>query len=296
MASAPDRSSPRRRRRPPRTTGRDRERLLRVEAAPDGTLTVLDKRTGSASSDCTGSRTSPTSATSTTSARSTAPPRVGRVRHRPRAPGRSGRPGARTPQLTVSTIVRLIDGIGRVEFPTTIDNRTEDHRLRATFPVGEASDVRAEGQFALVHRPLAPPAPKTEWCEPPDPTHHTLGAVALGPLALAHQGPAGIRGAPQRDRCRAVPDAAPLRRHDLAARRRDRHPPGLRRPADPDARRPVPRPPRARVRAAPGRGRARRRRAAPRGARLSLRVPDDVATGRASIRRSRSTATSCSRA
>jgi alpha-mannosidase len=48
--------------------------------------------------------------------------------------------------------------------------------------------VRAEGQFAVVHRPLAPPAPTAEWVEPPDPTHHTLGAVALGELALITQG------------------------------------------------------------------------------------------------------------
>ncbi len=88
----------------------------------------------------------------------------------------------------VTTVVRLVDGIRRVEFRTTIDNRTEDHRLRAVFPVPEASDVRAEGQFALVHRPLVPPAPQTDWAEPPDPTHHTLGAVALGSLALLTKG------------------------------------------------------------------------------------------------------------
>jgi alpha-mannosidase len=48
--------------------------------------------------------------------------------------------------------------------------------------------VRAEGQFALVDRPLSPPRPRTEWIEPPDPTNHTLGAVALGPLALLTRG------------------------------------------------------------------------------------------------------------
>jgi alpha-mannosidase len=92
--------------------------------------------------------------------------------------------------LSVTTIVRLVEGIARVEFRTVIDNETEDHRLRAVFPVGvtDATDVRAEGQFALVHRPLTPPAPRTEWVEPPDPTQHTLGAVALGPLALLTKG------------------------------------------------------------------------------------------------------------
>ena len=86
----------------------------------------------------------------------------------------------RTPSVT--TVVRLIEGIDRVEFRTTIDNETTDHRLRVVFPVGatDAADVRAEGQFALVHRPLNPPAPTTEWVEPPDPIQHSLGAVALG--------------------------------------------------------------------------------------------------------------------
>ena len=33
-----------------------------------------------------------------------------------------------------------------------------------------------------------PPSPRTDWAEPPDPTHHTLGAVAIGPLALLTKG------------------------------------------------------------------------------------------------------------
>ena len=47
---------------------------------------------------------------------------------------------------------------------------------------------RAEGQFALVRRPLEPPPPRADWAEPPDATQHTLGAVALGPIALLTKG------------------------------------------------------------------------------------------------------------
>jgi alpha-mannosidase len=91
--------------------------------------------------------------------------------------------------LGVSTVVRLVRGSRRIEFRTTIDNRSRDHRLRVVFPVGAATGpVRAEGQFALVRRPLVPPRPKTDWAEPPDPTQHTLGAVALGPIALLTRG------------------------------------------------------------------------------------------------------------
>jgi alpha-mannosidase len=48
--------------------------------------------------------------------------------------------------------------------------------------------VRAESQFAVVRRPLVPPEPKASWAEPPVPTAHTLGAVALGPLVLLTKG------------------------------------------------------------------------------------------------------------
>ena len=80
-----------------------------------------------------------------------------------------------------------------IEFRTTVENATRDHRLRVVFPVGAAAAppaaaVRAEGQFALVQRPLAPPQPRTDWVEPPDPTQHALGAVALGPLAVLTKG------------------------------------------------------------------------------------------------------------
>jgi len=92
--------------------------------------------------------------------------------------------------LGVATIVRLVRGGGRVECRTLVDNAAPDHRLRVVFGLGavDAGPVRAEGQFAVVHRPVEGPRPATEWCEPPDPTQHTLGAVALGPLALLTKG------------------------------------------------------------------------------------------------------------
>jgi mannosylglycerate hydrolase len=162
---------------------------IRVDAAPDGTLTVLDKRTGRSFDGLH---------------RLEDEPDVGDLYNfcpvDRAVPGWDESASVRVLRdgpiiweleirmLTVSTIVRLIAGIGRVQFRTAIENQTEDHRLRVVFGVPEARDVRAEGQFALVHRPLVPPAPKTDWCEPPDSTHHTLGAVALGPLALLTKG------------------------------------------------------------------------------------------------------------
>jgi alpha-mannosidase len=99
------------------------------------------------------------------------------------------RPERETVGLGVTTIVRLVRGSRRVEFRTMLDNPARDHRLRVCFPVGVARDpARAEGQFALVRRALDRRQPATEWAEPPDPTDHTLGAVALGPIALLTKG------------------------------------------------------------------------------------------------------------
>jgi 2-O-(6-phospho-alpha-D-mannosyl)-D-glycerate hydrolase len=98
------------------------------------------------------------------------------------------RPADATAPLSLTTVVRLVEGIGRVDFRTTIENRTRDHRLRVVFPAGAGEHVLAEGQFALVHRPLVPAPPRTDWVEPPDATQHTLGAVGLGRLGLLTKG------------------------------------------------------------------------------------------------------------
>ena len=91
--------------------------------------------------------------------------------------------------VALRTVARLRSGSRRIEFRTTLQNDKPDHRLRVIFPTGAAEQtVRAEGQFAVVHRPVTQQAPTTGWVEPPDATQHTLGAVALGPLALLTKG------------------------------------------------------------------------------------------------------------
>ena len=101
----------------------------------------------------------------------------------------SGLDAEGTVALTVTTTVRLVRGSRRVEFRTSVDNRARDHRLRVVFGgQGARSPVRAEGQFAVVRRPLVPPPPAAAWVEPPDTTQHTLGAVAVGAIALLTKG------------------------------------------------------------------------------------------------------------
>jgi alpha-mannosidase len=114
------------------------------------------------------------------------------------------RPRPATVPLLLTTVVRLVRGSDRIEFETTIDNWAEDHRLRVVFPVGDApGPVRAEGQFAVVRRPIVAPEPRTQWCEPPDATQHTSGAVALGPMVLL------VRGLPEYE-ARAGADGSEL--------------------------------------------------------------------------------------
>jgi len=89
------------------------------------------------------------------------------------------------PGVHVETSVSVACGGERVEVRTTVTNESRDHRLRVRFPI-ETDDrvLRAESQFAVVRRPVETYRARTPWVEPPVATAHTLGAVAIGPLAL----------------------------------------------------------------------------------------------------------------
>jgi alpha-mannosidase len=103
------------------------------------------------------------------------------------APGRQTRT-RETVICPVRTIVRLTAGVDRVELRTTVVNRARDHRLRVLFPApGAGETVRVEGHFAVLRRPLQP-SWNGHWSEPPQTTHHTLGMVAAGRLALFTRG------------------------------------------------------------------------------------------------------------
>jgi alpha-mannosidase len=91
------------------------------------------------------------------------------------------------PGVWIETTARAV--LDRVELTIAVENGTADHRLRLVVPFPATDDVvRAESQFAVVRRPLRPPPPRVEWAEPPVPTAHTLGAVAVGDLALLAKG------------------------------------------------------------------------------------------------------------
>jgi alpha-mannosidase len=93
------------------------------------------------------------------------------------------------PGVRIETTVRVVAGLDRVELTSVVENEADDHRLRVLVRSDAGADeVRAESQFAVVRRPLAPPEPRATWAEPPVPTAHSLGAVALGPLVLLTKG------------------------------------------------------------------------------------------------------------
>jgi alpha-mannosidase len=183
--------------------------VYRVEAEPDGTLTVLDLETGRSFAGldlledvadrgdeynfCPVAADRPVQATEPRVRARASGPRaeleIARSLLLPAAlaPGRQARSG-RVVRCPVTTIVRLHAGSERVELTTTVTNHARDHRLRVLFPSGVSGEsVRAEGHFALLDRPLRLPAGEG-WYEPPIPTHHTAGLVTTGPLALFTKG------------------------------------------------------------------------------------------------------------
>ena len=92
------------------------------------------------------------------------------------------------PGIRIQTTIRTAN-LDRLELTSIVENEAEDHRLRVLVRSDDIPDeVRAESQFAVVRRPLAPTPPRADWVEPPVPTAHTLGAVALGSLVLLTKG------------------------------------------------------------------------------------------------------------
>jgi alpha-mannosidase len=165
---------------------------LRIDVAPDGTLTVADLRSGRRFTGLHVVEDEPDAGDLYTFCPD------GPVRRARVVAGSVLRDDelvrellveSELPGVRLETIVRVVRGSDRVEARTTVQNHADDHRLRVHFPVEtDETAVRAESQFAVVRRSLEPHRPRSDWVEPPVATAHTLGAVALGPLALLTKG------------------------------------------------------------------------------------------------------------
>jgi hypothetical protein len=70
------------------------------------------------------------------------------------------RPRSETVALSLTTVVRLVRESDRIEFRTTIDNRANEHRLGRVSARAAPGSIRAEGQFAVVERPIFGPSPE----------------------------------------------------------------------------------------------------------------------------------------
>jgi alpha-mannosidase len=181
-----------------------------VTAADDGTLTVLDLRSGASlvgahrfddvadRGDCytfcplEGDK--PLAATAATTRVTAAGPVYAELEIAAKLdlplsirPGRRSRSRDRV-RCPAVTRVRLAASADRIEFTTRLFNHAADHRLRVRFPVPEPfSLVRAEGHFMVVPRDPRP-VWNGAWFEPPHDTNHTLGAVAAGGITLLTKG------------------------------------------------------------------------------------------------------------
>ena len=182
--------------------------VYRVETRRDGSLTVLDQRsgrrwpglhvfedTGDSGDEYTycaagGGRVSPGAVRVRTRVEPSAYAEL-ELTSELRLPGGLTARRIRSRRLVrcpVRTRVRLVAGSGRIEFQTIVENRARDHRLRVLFPTAAAEDsVRVEGHYALLDRPAVPPAVEG-WSEEPASTHHTLGLVEAGGLSLLRRG------------------------------------------------------------------------------------------------------------
>lgn len=94
----------------------------------------------------------------------------------------TGDRAARSARRAVNKIVarvRLARNSRRVDIFTEVENRSQDHRLRVCFPSGVRAHVsRAEGQFAIVTRPIALPD-TSAWIEQDGGTRPQLSFVDL---------------------------------------------------------------------------------------------------------------------
>jgi alpha-mannosidase len=165
--------------------------FLRIEAARDGTLSLLDKRNGALyrrlnrfldGGDCGDSYNyCPPARDSVISARCKSV-RVRKVAVEQTleldleiaAPaalsGDRKERGKETVRIPISTRVTLVPGVPRAEIHTVVGNHAKDHRLRVHFPFGNGSSAekpvaRYDGHFEVVRRDSAPPADYSQWIE-----------------------------------------------------------------------------------------------------------------------------------
>jgi alpha-mannosidase len=96
-------------------------------------------------------------------------------------------------ECEVVSRVSVYPGVARVDIETEIENKASDHRLRVHFPTGISSDVsQAEQHFGVVERPVAVPVDDGTWFETPVGTYPQKSFVDISDgnhgLMIANRG------------------------------------------------------------------------------------------------------------
>jgi alpha-mannosidase len=85
-----------------------------------------------------------------------------------------------TVELPVRITARLNRGIPRVDLDITLENRADDHRLQALFPLPfEVSEASYDGHFEIVRRSTKLPESDPEWIEQPSTEFPVRNFVAV---------------------------------------------------------------------------------------------------------------------
>jgi mannosylglycerate hydrolase len=95
--------------------------------------------------------------------------------------------------IRISTSVTLAAGAQHIEVATEWDNRAQDHRLRALFPLGAPISVaHVEGHFDVIARPVGAGETGVGWPEPPAATQPQQGWTSVDAgghgLTIANRG------------------------------------------------------------------------------------------------------------
>ncbi|MFH2102944.1 MAG: glycosyl hydrolase-related protein [Chloroflexota bacterium] len=182
--------------------------FFKIEAAPDGTLTVTDKNTGSVyhslnrledNGDCGDEYNTCAPARDQTK---TAKLKRARAIHHPVAStleldldlvtavglstDRRSR-SRKTTSISIQSSISVFPGVRRIDIRTTVNNTARDHRLRVHFPAPLSCDhAFHDGHFEIVRRPTTLPAYDDTWVEDPRPEvpQRVFSTITDGKLGL----------------------------------------------------------------------------------------------------------------
>ena len=89
--------------------------------------------------------------------------------------------------IPITSRISLAPGVPRIDIHTEVDNRARDHRLRVHFPAPFAVDAADyDGHFEVVRRPVRIPEKGEKWVESPRPETHqgAFTSVSNGKVGL----------------------------------------------------------------------------------------------------------------